>query len=150
MGTINITEKCALVATIDPASLSAATHSTDVIDMKNFGRVVFVITTGVLGTSATVDFEVNGDTASGGSFTTAVTGKAITQIVKASGDNKQVLVEVTADEAQAQGFSYLRGDVTVGTAASIVGVTALAFEPNYFPASDNDLASVAEIVAPSL
>ncbi len=150
MGTVNITEQSAIVGVINPASLSVATHNTTVVDMRHFNRVVFEICTGVLGASATVDFVVKGDTAQGGAFATTITGKTITQIVKATGDNKQVRVEVTADEARAQGFRYLRGDLTVGTAASIVGVLVVGYEPDYFPASDNDLSSVAEIVAPSL
>lgn len=138
---VALREELPVLATIDPASYSAGANNTDVIDMKNVRRVMFIIQTGVLGSSATLDFEIDGDTASGGSFSTKITGKSITQIVKASGDNVQSVIEVTAEEVAAQGFRYIRGKGTVGTAASIYGVVAIGGELTYRPASDYDLSS---------
>lgn len=137
-----ITERMALVATIDPASLAAQAHNTDVVDMKHVRRLVFHIITGTLGANATVDFDINGDTASNGAFATKITGKSIAQVVKASGDNVQVSIEVSAEEVAAQGFRYVRGTLTIGAAASIVGVVGLADFLRYSSGSENDLASV--------
>ena len=139
-------DKMTLIGTIDPASISAGSVNTDVVDMKKYHKVIFVIATGALGTSATIDFAVHGDTSSGGSFTTAVTGKSITQLVKASHDNSQVFVEVNGNDAKLQNFTYLRGKLTVGTAASIATVLVFATEFNYGTADDNKIASLVEII----
>ena len=92
-----LSDQLAVIATIDPASISPSTVTTDVIDLSRVRSVIFVVAAGTLGTSATLDFAVKGDSASGGSFTTTVTGKTITQLTKAgSDDNKQVIVEVNS------------------------------------------------------
>ena len=147
MQTYALSESLALVATIDPASVAASTVTSDVIDLKLARRVVFIVAVGTLGASATVDFVVKGDSTSGGSFTTTITGKTITQLTKASSDdNKQVIVEVSAEEAAQQGFRYVRGSLTVGVAASQACVIALAGDLRYSAAADFDLASVDEII----
>lgn len=147
MYTERLSEQLAVVATIDPASLTANTYLTDAIDMKLHRRVLFIIAVGALTTNNTTDFSVVGDTASGGSYATAITGKAITQLTKAgSDDDKQVLVEVTAEEVAAQGLRYIKGSLVTATAAALGCVVALADSTRYGPASDYDLASVDEIV----
>lgn len=139
-----LTEKLALVATIDPVSQAPGTVYTDAIDMRYWERVVFVVSVGALGASATVDFDVCEGTTT--SPTTSITGKSITQLTKASTDsNKQALVEVRAEELDPAN-RYIRGKLTVGTAASLVSVVALG-TGYHKPASDYDLASVDEIVA---
>lgn len=143
-----LSEELAIVATIDPASISASTVNTDSIDMKNFRRVMFIVAVGTMGASGTADFAVYGDTASGGSYSTAITGKSIAQLTKAGTDDlKQVVVEVTAEEVAAQGLRYIRGALVIGTAASPAAVIALGSLMRYSPASEFDLASVDEIVA---
>lgn len=146
--TTRLSEDLALISTLDPVSQSAATVTGDSIDMKIYRRVLFILMVGALGTNATVDMDIKGDTASGGSYTTTITGKSITQLTKAgSDDNKQVIVEVTAEEVAAQGYRYIRPSVTVGTAACLIALVALGGNNRYVPASDYDLASVDEIVA---
>ena len=142
----NMTDDLALIATIDPVSQGAGSVNTTVIDMRYWREVVFYVSCGVLGTNATVDFLVKGDTASGGSYATTITGKSITQLVKASNDGSKAEVRVTAEEVAAQGFRYIRGTLTVGTAASLVTVLAIAAHARYSDAPDYDLASVVQIV----
>ena len=140
-------ENIAVLATIDPVSQSAGSANTDVIDTSLFEKVLFIVTVGALGASATVDFLVKADSASGGSFATTVTGKSITQLTKAdSDDNKQVLVEVDANALRAQNssFRYIRGTITVAAAACLVSVVALGFGCTYGPANQYNLASVDE------
>jgi hypothetical protein len=142
-----LSETLAIVGKIDPASLSAGAVNTTVIDMKYIRRLMFIVAVGALGTSGTVDFLLKGDTSAGGSFATTITGKSITQLTKAgSDDNKQVIVEVSAEEVMQQGFRYVRGVLTVGTAASQACVIALGGDLRYTAAADYDLASVDEIV----
>jgi hypothetical protein len=140
-----LTESVAVIGTIDPASLSVGAHNSDVIDMSKFERVAFVLLTGTLGASATVDLAVKYDTASGGSFANTLAGKTIAQMVKATDDNKQAVIEVKADELP-EGARYLRGTITVGTAASQAALVVLGGDAKYGPAKDHDLSSVAQIV----
>lgn len=143
-----ISERLAVVGTIDPDAYGTGAQNTDVIDMRYWRRVLFVVMAGELGSSATLDFAVNGDTASDGLFATAITGKAITQLTQAGTDaDKQVLLEVTAEEVAAQGLRYIRGTATLGTATSDYGVAVLA-EPAHgsLDVRTQDLATVDEIV----
>ena len=134
-----------LVGTVDPQSASANDYATDVVDMAKFQKVVFYLLVGALGSSATVDFVVKGDATSGGSYATTVTGKSITQLTKAgSDDNKQVVVEVTAEDVVQQGLRYIKGIVTTAVAASQIAVAVVGVDARYAPA--DDLSSVDEIV----
>jgi len=143
-----LSEGLAVVSCIDPDVYTAAAYNGDVIDMSKFKRVMFIIQAGTLGTNATVDWVLKGDTTSGGSYSTTITGKSITQLTEAGTDSdKQVVVEVTAEEVAAQGYRYIRETLTVGTATSDAGSVAIGFGSRYSPTSDNDLASVDEIVA---
>lgn len=146
IGNEKLSEQLAVVAKLDPKSQSAATVTSDSIDMAKIKRVAFILQTGTLGTAATVDMAIKGDTASGGSYATTITGKSITQLVKASNDNNIAIVEVSAAEVAAQGYRYIRASVTVGTAASLVALVALGGNLTYSSASENDLAAVVEIV----
>ena len=147
IGNEKLSEKLAIVSKLDPKSQSAATVTSDYVDMAKIKKVIFILQTGALGTSATVDMAIKGDTTSGGSYTTTITGKSITQLVKASNDNNIAVVEVSAAEVAAQGFRYIRASVTVGTAASLISLVALAGTLLYSSANENDLAAVVEIVA---
>jgi len=147
IGNEKFTEQLAVVAKLDPKSQSAATVTSDYVDMAKIKKVIFILQTGVMGTSATVDMAIKGDTASGGSYTTTITDKSITQLVKASNDNNIAVVEVSAAEVAAQGYRYIRASVTVGTATSLVSLVALGGNLAYSSASENDLAAVVEIVA---
>lgn len=143
-----LSQQLAVVATIDPDAYGTGDQTTDVIDMKLHNRVIFIVQVGDFVSTGKADFLVKGDTASNGSFTTTITGKSITQLTQAGSDSdKQVIVEVTAEEAMAQGFRYLRGTLTLTTAGADAAVIALAGNDRFQPASDNDLATVDEIVA---
>lgn len=142
-----LTEELALVSTLDPVSQGAATVTSDVVDMRVFRRIIFILSVGAMTASSTVDMVIKGDSASGGSFTTTVTGKAITQLTQAGTDaNKQVIIEVTAEELAAQGFRYCRASVTVAAAASLISLVALGARARYESAAEYDLASVDEII----
>ncbi|GIV82778.1 MAG: hypothetical protein KatS3mg051_2132 [Anaerolineae bacterium] len=143
-----LSERLAVVATIDPDAYGIGTQTTDIIDMKNRRRVLFVVMAGDLGTNGTLDFNVYGSAASDMSGAGLITGKSITQLTQAGTDSdKQVIVEVTAEEVAAQGYRYIRGNLVIGTATSDAAVLALAGDLAYSPASEYDLSSVDEIVA---
>ena len=76
-----------------------------------------------------------------------ISGKAITQIVKATGDNKQVLVNVKPEELDTvNGFGFVRLTVTVGVAASITSAQLLGVNPRYAPADVGNQAAVVQVI----
>lgn len=140
-------ELLAVVATIDPDAATAATYTSDVVDMLNFRRLLVILQVGEMQATSTIDLTIKGDTASGGSFATTITGKAITQLTAAGSDSdKQVLIDVTSEEVRAQGYRYVRAALVVGTAASDCALVILGGRTRYRPAYDYDLASVDEII----
>lgn len=140
-------ERVAVLATLNPVSQSAATVTTGWVSMANFHQVAAIIQTGVLGASATVDAKLQQATSSGGAGAKDITGKAITQIVKASGDNVQAIIEARDTELDAaNGFVYVRLSLTVGTAASLVSAVLLGAIPEYIPASSANQAGVVQLV----
>ena len=90
----NLTEQLAILATIDPADAATGTSTSDVIDMKYWGKVLWIIAGGTVASTGTIDFTVNSGTATG-TVTTSVTD--ITQLTETD-DNKQVLVEINDEE----------------------------------------------------
>jgi hypothetical protein len=142
-----LSERLAVVATIDPDAYATGTQGSDVIDMQNRNRVLFIVQAGALGASATLDFKLQGCATANGDYAD-IEGKAITQLTDAGTDSeKQALVEITSEEAAALGYRYIKGVMTIGTAASDAAVVALAGDLAYYPAADYDLDSVDEIVA---
>ena len=121
-------EGLAVLATYDPASVAASTVTTGWVDQSVFFALAVILQTGVLGASATVDAKLQQATDSSGTGAKDITGKAITQIVKATGDNKQAIIQMKeADLDTENNFRYVRLSITVGTAASIVGATLRGF-----------------------
>lgn len=144
---IKFAERTAVLATIDPVSQGAGTVSTGWVSMSQVNSVAALIQTGVLGTSATVDAKLQQAQDSSGTGAKDITGKAITQIVKASGDNKQAIVECRDTELDVTGgFSYVRLSITVGTAASLVGASLLGTNPSYIPASSQNQSGVVQLI----
>lgn len=142
-----LSESTSLLATIDAASEAAGTVTTGWVSAKNHLAFLAIIATGVLGASATIDAKIEQATTVGGAGVKAVAGKAITQIVKASGDNKQALINFKGQDLDTEGgFAFVRVSVTVGTAASIVGATLLGGAPRYEPASAFNQAGVVQVV----
>lgn len=133
---------------LNPISQGAGALSTAWIPMKDFEALQAVIAAGVLGASATVDAKLEQATDGAGTGVKDITGKAITQLVKATNDNDQAVINLRAEELDVEGgFDFARLTVTVGVAASIVTAIVLGAYSHYGPASDHDLASVVQIVS---
>ena len=148
MGNYNrgLREQLSVVSCIDPDAYTAATYNGDVIDMQDFRRVIFILQAGDLGSSATLDYRVEGS-AVVGMTSSGTVGTAATQLTQAGTDsNKQVVIEVTAEQVAALGYRYIRDEMIVGTATSDCGSIALGQSAHYSPASEYDLASVDEIL----
>ena len=140
-------ELLSVLATIDPASQAAGAASTGWVPVADYFALLAVVQTGVLGTSATVDVKLQQALDSSGTGAKDISGKAITQIVKATGDNKQVLVNVKPEELDTvNGFGFVRVTVTVGVAASITSAQLLGVNPRYAPADVGNQAAVVQVI----
>ena len=140
-------ELLTVLATIDPVSQAAGTVTTGWITVANHHGLLAVIQTGALGASATLDAKLQQATDSSGTGVKDITGKAITQIVKATGDNKQALINVKPEELDTvNGFGFVRLSITVGVAASLTSAQLLGINPRFAPADAGNQAGVAQIV----
>ena len=140
-----IFDRLALVARVNPASVAPGTADSDAVDMSGFRRALFALAAGAIGAGGSVDFTLQSAAAPGGPFSD-VPGKAIATLTQAGGgSNQQALIEIRADELP-DGARYVRGRVTIATAASLVAVIALAGEPRFAPVDGQDLASVAQTI----
>lgn len=143
----NIAESVAIIGTIDPDAYGTGAQVTDVIDMLYWREVMFIVSVGDLGSSATADFAVASSANSDMSSSASLSGKAITQLTQAGSDSdKQAIVRVTSEEVGAAGHRYIRGTLTIGTAASDAAVIVVGTASRYAPVDAIDLASVDEIV----
>ena len=140
-------EMLAILATIDPASQSVGVATTGWVSVANHHGLLAVVQTGVLGTLATVDAKFQQATDSSGAGAKDVAGRAITQIVKATGDNKQALINLKPEELDTiNGFGFVRVALTVGVAASITGAQLLGVNPRFAPADAANQAAVVQVI----
>jgi len=140
-------ETLSVLATINPMSQGAGTVSSGWVAVKNHLALMALIQTGVLGANATVDAKLQQATDGAGTGAKDVTGKGITQIVKATGDNKQALINCRSGELDTEGgFAFVQLSITVGTAASLVGASLLGSFPRFSPADAFNQAGVVQIV----
>ena len=142
-------EQAAIVATIDPDVITASTVLSDYVDASEFANYQAIVMAGTLGASATLDAKLVQATDGSGTGVKDITGKAITQLTQASPDDsdKQAVINLKPEELDvANSFTHFALSYTVAVATSDGGAIILGQDPRYGPASDNDLASVAEIV----
>lgn len=134
-------ERFAVVATIDPATIANTEIFSDVIDMSRWGQVLGIALLGNMA-SETVDFK-SYTCASDGSSKVAL--KNATQLAAhaSNNDNTQLLINLRAEDLSTSGARYVVfGLVTGGATGGPASVVALATDAHFQPASDNDLASV--------
>ena len=141
-------EVAAIGGVIDPDVTAASTVTSDWMSMAEFESAMAIILAGTLGSSATLDAKLEQASDSGGTGAKDITGKAITALTQAGTDSdKQAIINCRAEELDiANDFNHVRLSMTVAVATSDIGGILLGFNGRYGPASDNDLASVDEIV----
>ena len=145
-------EIAAVLATIDPDAYAAGAQNSDWVDMGLFDQVKAIVMAGTIGTGSTLDAKLTQATSSAGAGEKDITGKAITQLTQAGSDSdKQAIINCRAEELDvANDFRFVRLVQTGGTGSPATsvdhGAVLLGFGARYGPASDSDLASVAEIV----
>lgn len=144
---IKFAERTAVAATIDPISQGAGTVTTGWVSMGNFNSVCALLGVGVMSAGSTVDAKLQQATDSSGTGAKDITGKAITQLLAAGGNNRQALIEVRDTELDVNnGFAFVRLSVTVGTAASLIHGVVFGTNPIFVPGSGFNQAGVAQIV----
>lgn len=127
-----LAEAVSVLATVDPATVAASTVATGWVDASTFFYLMALLQTGVMGASGTIDAKLQQATDNAGTGAKDITGKVIVQIVKASGDNKQALINMKiADLDTEGGFRFVRLSITVGTAASLLGAVIFGGSPRY-------------------
>jgi hypothetical protein len=127
-----LSEALAVLATIDPASQAASTVSTGWLDTKQYLALLAIVDVGVFGASATVDANIQQATDGTGTGAKLVTGKSITQLLAAGGNNRQVEINIKPDELDvANSFEWIRLNVVVGTAATQTSAIVLGGFPRY-------------------
>lgn len=142
-------EQAAVVATIDPDVIVASTVLSDYVDASKYANFMATVLAGTLGASATLDAKLVQATDGSGTDVKDITGKAITQLTQASPDDsdKQAVINLRPEELDvANDFTHFALSLTIGTATSDAGAIVQGLDARHGPASDNDLASVAEIV----
>jgi len=141
-------EVVAVLGTIDPDVTVASTVVSDYVDSADFESIMGIVMAGTLGTSATVDAKLRQATDSSGTGVKDITGAAITQLTDAGTDSdKQAIIELRPEDLDLDGgFQFVCLSITVAVATSDVAGIVLGVHPRVGPASDNDLASVDEIV----
>jgi hypothetical protein len=137
-----LNERLAIVGKIIDASAGTGTGTSDVIDMKNFKRCMFVLQAGTIAAGGLIDMAIQEGTSTT-SFNTATAVKDMTQLINTD-DNKVAIVEVM-DEDMTDQYRYLRAVVSRTVGNSITSLLALAGDPHYQPASQFDLAAVKQI-----
>jgi hypothetical protein len=142
-----MSERDAIIGTIDPVTLADTEVFTDVIDMSKFDRVMCIFACGSMNgsTGSLVARVVTCDSA--GNNVTAL--KTASTIAAGSASAAQVIIEVDNNDL-AGGSSALYKDryIKFGMISGSTGgpATAIALgKSKYGPSTDDDLASVAEI-----
>ena len=141
-------EQVAVVGTIDPDVLTATAFTSDYVSMADYGQALGIVMAGTMVSTSTIDAKLLQATDSSGTAAKDITGKAITQLTEAGTDSdKQALINVRSDELDVDnGFTHVALWIDVNTASTDGAGLLLGLDPSYGPASDNDLASVDEIV----
>lgn len=144
---LNPSDRAGIAAVIDPVQAAVGTITTPWVDARTFHSLLAILATGVLGAGATIDASFEQATSNAGAGVKAVPGSAITQIVKATGDSKQVLININgADLDKNGGFKFVRLTITVGGAPSLLSAIILGLDPRYGAAGANQSATVAQTV----
>lgn len=151
MSNVNLlgSEEWAVVGTVDPDANTAGAVNSDIIDMSLFEQILVIVSIGALGSGATVAVKLQEGAAANMSDAADIAGKAITTFADSSptgsNDDQQAIINLRGDELT-EGDRYVRAVHTVANATSDSAVIILG-KAKSGPSSDNDLASVAEIVS---
>jgi len=130
-----LSEQLAVVGTVDPISQAAALISTDVVDMSQHRRCMFILTIGATVGAGGVLVEIQEGTALVPAGAVILTSAAATVATIA-----HTYIWEVSGEAMADTYTHLRGDFTPAAAGpTMMGVLVLADVERYHPGSDWDV-----------
>jgi hypothetical protein len=138
-------EKLALVSVSDPGTLNSTPKHSTPVDMSKWHQVVFVLALGDMA-AETIDFLVQTCDSDGSNPATL---KSAVQLAAhaSNNDNKQLLISVRAEELLDSGKTHVRARALTGnTTGGPACMLGFGVDARSEPASDNDLASVVQIV----
>lgn len=137
----------AVVEQVAPQSITAGATGvlTGAIDMSKYRKVIGIYLSGTLGASGTADFGATASATSGGTYAALATPKNATQLVKATGDSKIVVVEVEQEDLSST-QRYVKFTAKAGTAASTSAVIVLGVPAHRAEAGLLNAAAVAEVI----
>jgi hypothetical protein len=142
-------ERAAIIATIDPDAYATGTVTSDWCDLGIYGSAMAIVLAGTITTSAGLDAKIEQGTNSTGGSAKDIDASDITQFTSGNSDN-QAIINIPREALDSTGdFRWIRLSVTTSTDSVDYAGVILGMDPRWGPASDNDLASVAEIVTPS-
>jgi hypothetical protein len=146
--TVALAHIAGVLGVIDPDAYAAGTVTTGWISAKNYQSFLAVVLAGDLGASATLDAKIQQASDSSGTGVKDLTGAAITQLTQAGTDsNKQALISFGSGDLDIEnGFTHFRLSMTVATATSDAGALVLGSDPRFGPATEDDAATVDEVV----
>jgi hypothetical protein len=139
-------DKFAVLGVAGPA-VGTDPLTTGWVPVKDFYQMMAVIACGTLGADATLDAKLEQAKDDSGTDAEDVTGKAITQLTKAGGDDEKQSVINFRPEDLSDGFTHVQLKLAPAVADTGAAGVLLGCEPRYSPASGFDAESVAEIVA---
>jgi hypothetical protein len=127
---------------IHAQSVAVGAALTGAVDLGAVRQVMFLIDSGSLGASATLNFELVGCATAGGTYT-VISGTSITPITT---NAEYAIVSTTSEYINelALGYRFIKGQVTIGTATSIVSVHVIASDVPFEPAANINDASVVQ------
>lgn len=114
---------CRWVKAFPKASTGTGANNGTGFTKTGFDYALFALDLGTLGTAATVDVKIQESDTLGSGYTD-VTGAAFAQAVKATDDDKLWVAQMKLSARK----KFLRVVVTVGAAASVVGVHCVLME----------------------
>lgn len=140
-------EAVAVLDVVNPSAQGAGAATTGWVSAAQFQKFLAIIQAGTFGSSATIDAKIQQATSAAGAGAKDITGKAVTQLLAAGGNNVQCEINLDAQELDVNGgFAFIQLSVTVGTAASGTSAVLLGLGGRLGPASNFNNASVVQIV----
>jgi len=116
-------------------SVSAAVHTSTRVSMANYHRAWLILDVGDMGQASTVDLALYQADALTAGNTKAITGKAITQLTQAGGDDDSYCcIELQTEELDVDGgYEYVYVINTVGVTATELAWCLFLGEPRFAP-----------------
>jgi hypothetical protein len=147
-GNLDPSARVAIAGVIPPQQAGVGTITSGWVDMRNLFSLLATINVGAIGAAGTIDAKIEQASDANGAGAKPVTGLAITQLVKAGGDNRQAAISLRQEDLDKNaGYRFARLSVSIGTAASLVSAMLIGLDARYGAAGTNQSNTVAQTVS---